>query len=160
MRLFLQQETRTLTRPTYFVADESGNILLRAKSRFLNILKKIDVTDEQLTKFACIAKTLSIVPKFKIDIHSQNAFIFYRKFSIHQDYEIRGRPLEVIRNVNNNFIITANGKKMANIQFQGDLAHSKYEINISDGNAIIEYVCIILAMDLANKMISRVQYRN
>lgn len=162
MKLFLYQEKRNLARPQYYVADENGKTVFRAKSRFLNYLtKKIDVTDENGKKVACISQALlSITPKLKVSIEQGNSFVLLRKLSIHHVFQISGRPFEITGNISRSFVITKFGQKVAYISTQDGTMCSKYVIETSDSGDILEFICIVLSIDIANKIVSRVQNRS
>lgn len=162
MKLIINQENRNLARPQYSIGNENGKIVFRAKSRFLNyLIKKIDITDENGTKAACITQALlSITPKLKVSIEGGNSLVLSRKLSIRPVYQISGSPFEITGDINRSFIINKGGKQAACINAQGDTMRSKYILETSESDDILEYICIVLAMDAAGKIVSRMQNRS
>ena len=162
MNIILRQKSLNLERPNYSIINESG-VIFSVKSRFLNFLEeKLDVIDEYNTMVACITQSLlSITPKFKISIRQGNSFILSQKLSIYPKYKIRGSSYEIKGNVNKNFIINKDGKQTAQINIQINSICSEYILE-TQGNddEVIECICIVLAVDLAKKRVSRLQSRS
>ena len=162
MKLILHQKNRNLARPQYSIMDENGKIVFSAKGRFLNYsIKKIDITDENGTKAACITQALlSITPKLKVSIKQGKRFVLLRKLSIHHAYKIIGSPFKITGNTSRTFLITKDGKQAAYINAEGNTVLSKYVLEILYEDHILECICIVLAIDIANKIVSRVQNRS